>query len=852
MHANRNKGAIKKVEKGMMKANRIRNTFAVLAVVLTTFMITTVFSLGINYMQNMELSSVRTAGSNADVTLNAPTSEQEQQIRSLDYVKTIGTRYMVGSAVQTNSEGRESSIVIQYYDETEWEQHFKEAISNINGSYPTKENEIMLSEDALAQLGIENPTLNMEIPLSYYDKNGEQQKTFLLSGWFRSYTGTGMAFVSKSYCVNAGYTLQENGTLSLTLNKMPGDFYQIQKDVSLNDNQYFNGSVSMSSSNGSMIAMVILLVLFIVGSGYLLIYNVLYISISKDTRFYGLMKTIGTTQKQIKSLVKKQAFKFACIGIPIGIVLAAATSFGIVPMFLRQGFVEGKSAMDAEVFFHPSIYILSILFSAITVWIACNAPAKKAAKISPVEALRYQNFAPSKKKSRNSTNGGKLSVMAFHNVFRDKKRAILVFMSLFMGITVILGVNGIVGSIKGENYIEEYYDYNFEYIDTQFTQYERDTKELPQFDEHFIEQIENIDGVESVTIGKTVWAAIDFDEAALEEFMRMKYEDSTYMARDISYEQMVAELREYANAGEYGCYVTTLVDYNALEEYNQNHDTPIDIEAFRRGEFAIVGMDNEQFAPNARLVGKTLTLTADSADGKPIDFPIGGAFTFDDYSNTLSDKIDRRKDIEIVPNVIFVSEAGMERLTQEAIISGIGVDIKDMSELEQIDRELQSVNSTLTASEWQFNSPVAELETFDQMFYSINLLGNGAAILLIVLGLINFVNVMLTGVIARKNEFAIMESIGTTKKQIRKILTLEGGIYALISTLLIMTLGNAFLLLVADAVPNIANYAKFEYPVSLVVCLIAAIFVICLSVPAIVYKATSNETVIERLHNFEN
>ena len=62
-----------------------------------------------------------------------------------------------------------------------------------------------------------------------------------------------------------------------------------------------------------------------------------------------------------------------------------------------------------------------------------------------------------------------------------------------------------------------------------------------------------------------------------------------------------------------------------------------------------------------------------------------------------------------------------------------------------------------------------------------------------------------------------MESIGTTKKQIMKILTLEGGIYALISTLLIMTFGNAFLMLVADAVPHIANYAVFEYPVSLVI-----------------------------------
>lgn len=84
------------------------------------------------------------------------------------------------------------------------------------------------------------------------------------------------------------------------------------------------------------------------------------------------------------------------------------------------------------------------------------------------------------------------------------------------------------------------------------------------------------------------------------------------------------------------------------------------------------------------------------------------------------------------------------------------------------------------------------------------------------------------------------------------MLTLEGGIYAFISVLLIMTLGNAFLALVADAVPHIANYAKFEYPFSLVLCLIAAILVICLSVPVIVYKTVSRETVIERLHSFEN
>lgn len=853
MHANRNKNAIKRVEKGMMKANRTRNLFAVFAIVLTTFMITTVFSLGINYMENMELMQVRTSGTTADVSLAMPTAEQEQQIKSLEYVKTVGTQYMVGSVAEENDEGRELSIVLQHYDTTEWDKHYKEAISKVNGKYPASENEIMLSEDALSQLGITKPKLNMEIPLSYYDKNGQQEKTFTLSGWFHSYTGTGMGFVSEAYCKNAGYTMAQDGVLSLSMKKMPDDFLRIQKDVELNENQSFSGAVSMKTSNGSVIAMVILLVFFIIGSGYLLIYNVLYISISKDTRFYGLIKTLGTTQKQIKSLVKNQAVKFACIGIPLGILLATAVSFGIVPFVLNMGYEQGKSMMEAEVFFHPSIYILSVLFSAVTVWIACNAPAKAAAKISPIEALKFQNFAPKKTKSRNSTNGGKLHIMAFHNVFRDKKRAILVFMSLFMGITMILGVNGIIRSIKAENFVKAYMDYNFEYNDIQFEQPEQLNKEVPQFDEHFVEQIKQIDGVENVAVQKTVWAGIDFDEAALEDFMRIKYDDSSYQAKGKSYEQMLTALREYANVGEYGCYITTFDDDKVLEEYNANHpDKSIDIDAFKRGETAIAGFDTEYNAPNTALTGKTLTLTADSNDGKETEFLVGGAFKLDDYSNNLSKGIERRKYIEIVPNIIYVSEAGMERLTKEPIISAIGVDIKDMNQLKQIDSELQAINSTLTKSEWRFTSSVGKVEEFNQMFYSVNLLGNGAAVLLIVIGLINFINVMLTGVVARKNEFAIMESIGTTKKQIIKILTLEGGIYAAISTLLIMTFGNAFLMLVASAVPNMANYAKFEYPVVLVISLIAAIFVICLSVPAIVYKATSDETVIERLHNFNN
>ena len=800
----------------------------------------------------MDLTSVRTSGTNANVSLAMPTKSQEKGIRDLDYVKTVGTQYMIGSVAGKNEADRDLAIAMQYYDNTEWEKHYKEAISNINGSYPKKENEIMLSEDALSQLGIEKPKLDMEIPLSYVSKDGEQKDTFTLSGWFRSYTGTGMAFLSESYCQEHGYTLQNSGVLSISLDNPKDNFYDIQDDITLNENQTFQGSVSTSSSNGSVYAMIILLVFFIIDSGYLLIYNVLYISISRDTRFYGLIKTLGTTEKQIKTLVKRQAVTFACIGIPIGVILAGALSFGIVPIILENAFDSGKSIIDAEMFFHPSIFILSIIFSALTVWISCNAPAKAASKISPIEALRYQNFASTKTKIRSSTNGGKLHVMAYHNVFRDKKRAFLVFMSLFMGITMILGVNGIIGSMKVENFIDKYMDYNFEYTDIQFEQPEQPNKEVSQFDEQFVEQIKQIDGVKKVDIQKTVWAGIDFDAVALEGFMKIRYEDSRYKTEGQSYQEMVADLKEYANAGDYGCYITTLDD-KALEEYNAKHpNTSIDIEAFNRGETAIAGMDTEYNAPNTALVGKTLCLTADSSDDKATDFLIDDSFYFEDYENNLSEGIGRRKDIHIVPEIIYVSEAGMERLTKTPIISAIGVDIKDMNQVEQIDSELQALNGTLTKQEWSYKSPIGMMEEYNQVTYSMNLMGNGAAVLLIVIGLINFINVMLTGVVARKNEFAVMESIGTSKKQIQKILTLEGGIYALVTTVLIMTLGNVFLLLVADAVPHMADYAKFEYPFALVICLIFAIFIICLSVPAIVYRAVSKETVIERLHDLGN
>lgn len=89
-----------RLEKGMMGANKTRNAFALLAVVLTTFMITTVFSLSINYIENMKLTQVRLAGTSADIALPNPDRRQEERIAELSLLHRRADGIRIGGILR--------------------------------------------------------------------------------------------------------------------------------------------------------------------------------------------------------------------------------------------------------------------------------------------------------------------------------------------------------------------------------------------------------------------------------------------------------------------------------------------------------------------------------------------------------------------------------------------------------------------------------------------------------------------------------------------------------------------------------------------------------------------------------
>lgn len=839
MHKNNNKRVINRISKKSAKANRTRNIFAIMAIVLTTFMISTVFSIGVSFAENYATMLTRTMRTTASIFLMNPTEEQYETIKELDYPKAVGTQISVGTVSQKTASGGDLEIGIRCYDMSEWENHYMPAISDINGTYPDEMEEIMLSVEALNQLGITAPVENMDIPLTYNTKNGERTDTFRLSGWFTNYkdfgnNGIGIALVSEQFCKVGGFALEENGRIAISVNSGEQEevYSSLQEDVIRQVGQEFDSTFDAgeqsASTTMSMVLVIGMLALFIVLSGYLLIYNVMYISVSKDIRFYGLLKTIGTSPKQIRKIVGSQMYRLSVIGIPLGLALAAVSSYIITPATIGM-LKTGDGAMPGDVSFHPVIFIGTTLFVLLTIALSCRKPAKIAGEVSPVEAVRYTGVKAKRGKKERTTRGSKLYRLAFYNVFREKKRAFLVFASLFMGTITLLSINGFLGSLDAQNFVEAYHPHDFIYQSTD--------PEKEEFDEDFMSELSEIEGVKAVETVAMVYCDIVFDEEVLAPFLKAQYD--RWCSDGNPFEDFLTSLK---NANHYGTQLIAVSD-SAIESYNKTCEEQIDIEAFRNGEIVIV--DNFYKDDFSKMLGKTLTV-GDKSSGEQKIVTVGGFDTNNElgiaglYSFTVG---------EI--SGIYVSEVFMESFTDDAKIVFIYIDV-DSSKEPAVKSELENLNLRNVSSGYAFSSKTGEAESFQSSNNTMAVMADGISAILILVGILNFINVMLTGVHTRRKELAVMESVGMTKKQIQKMLTYEGLYYAVITTAVIMTIGNGVMYMIAYLSPKIADYAVFHYPVVLTAVIIVVIFAVCLVVPGIVYHSTAKESVTERLQNIES
>jgi len=432
---NNNKEVIKKIIKGSLNKSKARNKFAVIAIILTTFMISSVFSMGLSFANNYKIMNLRLQGSTATVVLQNPSDKQIRKIKALNLCDSIGYEIDAGDVVAESMQGNRTGIRMKYSDRENFQKHITPCVSGIKGKYPEGENEIMASRKALDFLGKGGAEIGDKIEISCRINNQKINKEFILSGYYTAFDvvqDTGCFLVSEKFIDENNLTLETNGKLLMTIKEVFRETAPdiLDKEVDLRENQKFSYRydriADFSSTLLSTVVFIAIIAFFVALSGYLLIYNILYISVCKDINFYGLLKTIGASPRQIRSIVRGQALMLAAVGIPIGLFLGAAVSLGIVPLAMGM-FVLGESAMPTVVSFNPVIFIAAAVYSLLTVVLSCRKPAKIAGSISPYEALRHTgNISRKQKKSRNSSKGAKIYRMAWYNVFREKKRVFII------------------------------------------------------------------------------------------------------------------------------------------------------------------------------------------------------------------------------------------------------------------------------------------------------------------------------------------------------------------------------------------------------------------------------------------
>lgn len=357
----------------------------------------------------------------------------------------------------------DAALGLVWLNHTEWDIHRVPTISDVHGFYPVSQNEVMIQTWVLKQMKISSPQIGMKITLSYQLGSNRQYltKDFVLSGYYTDYMFTrtnhrGSIYVSADFKDTSKIPLSNGGSVVISFSdgETLRNCDKLKEQIQFTTEQEFEIVPASEVNGSSIICMIGLLAIFISFSGYLLIYNILYISISRDIRFYGQLKAIGATRSQIKRIVRSQVFRTSAIGIPIGLLGGAAVSLGVVPYALKMMY-SGNAEVGTIISFSPLIFIGAAGFSFLTAFIGSMKPARIAENVSPITALHYTDVG-TKKSVKRGIHGTRLSRIAWENIFRNKKSTLLVFASLFSGLCLFLVTAGILSSLSPENFVREW------------------------------------------------------------------------------------------------------------------------------------------------------------------------------------------------------------------------------------------------------------------------------------------------------------------------------------------------------------------------------------------------------------
>ena len=839
------------LSKRMFRASRGRNLVAALAILLTTMMFTTLFTLSQSMSQNLIEMTFRQTGYNAEASMRGLSEEQADLIANHPDVEELGRSIVLGLAENRELSGR--SVEIRWANDP-YAQHSYALPTT--GHLPQAADEIALDTLTLDRLGIPHELgapVTLEWRKDSSDPDAETIRAdFTLCGFWEgnqsSYSS--MAWVSRVYADK-----MTGGVLSADPNQIFG-LYMVQvnlysdqnieetmervlADTGLSELEY-SVNLAYSPEMGAVAAQENLPMYLGMGlvfiAGYLIIYNIFQISVTADVQFYGKLKTLGTTTRQLKELIYNQANRLCIVGIPVGLILGWLLGTVLVPVLM--GSMEGTAVVSAS----PMIFIGSALFAWATVLISCLRPARLAGKISPIEALRMSDAdSGSKKKVKRHRGSASLSSMAWDNLWRNKKRTVTVICSLTLGLVLLSGFYAKNAAFDIEKYLADLTIADFTLSDSSSEDY------LNGYDPHgttltgeLVSAAESQQGLEAV--GHQYSAQIDWqmDEATLQNVAAFYTEER--LADWESYDPAGAQaLRDALSSGRASATLYGLdgIPLDTITQQQYLMEGSFDAAAFASGDYILaVGPSVEPGESYPVLptspVGSVVELNGRSYTVMAIVYPLNPVTQLapqqgENGKFALS---------FILPTAVF-REQWSDHTLRQLFLNTDDSHIESMQAF--LDEYMASTNPGLPVTSRQTMA-----EQYQAQTRSSAVMGNAVSVVIALVGVLNFINSMVTAIVSRRREFAVMQSVGMTKKQLCRMLVNEGLYYAGL-TLLFSYLISAFAVGVVVRAMVEGGFTTFRFTLlPLVACTPVLIFFAVL-IPYLCFRNLEKHSIVERL-----
>lgn len=828
----KNSQVVREVALITYRGNRKRNVLSVFAMVLTTFMIATVIALGVSYWDTIQKRQLRMEGMDYDVELTEPREDQVEKVRAMEEVKYAGLS--VKCAIVEDYKGKMLDKARLYWvDDICFEKQVLPALEHCEGKYPEKENEIMLSLHILKAMGIEKPKIGMSLPLSYYtlktnEEDTEFTKEFTLCGFYSDYTRKNRGYVSKAFFETTGVNQTDftQGALKITLKDKfytAADMDKMSRELDFSYHQILIGNPEFIQDFLRMAGILAGILVMIFASGYLFIYNTMYISISKDIRYYGQLKTIGMTSRQLKKIVYAQSFIHSVMGIPLGLILAGIVTKKGVKWAIQL--MNPGLDVSYGVMVWPGVFLIAGIFALFTSFVSVGTPAKIAGDCSPVEAMGY--FSGSRKSGgRRHKEETSLYSMAVSNIFRDKKQAVIIFLSFITGICVFCMMNEYILINDGKFILEGTSVWDMEILNQTTLEEERQI-----FTQDMVSKITALPGVKSLEKVYSAQAKVLRGEEVFGEYFKELY--GTRYAPG-NYEEDMEKYRENPKESPLGDAGFIAIGEEEFLELNEHLNQKVDGEAFFQGKAAVIT--------------KILTEGDDGMTGKTVDFYLpSGKNPKEEYSITIAG-VDTEGTYNPAyfargeaPSLI-VSENLARKLIREPYVEKLKVKYK-----KSYDKETEKMVKEIFNGEdgVSFDSKIDNYEQMRESEIQAKVLGYSLGGIVGMLAICNYLNMMAASVLNRSKEFGILESIGMTTGQIKKVLKIEGVGYGLISSILALPLGFVLSYLVFT---NTNLYrTSFALPFGSNLLLFAGVMAVCILVPGAVYGSMYKSSVVEQL-----